>query len=208
MFDAGAYGARMAGYLHLPEPPLYTKLGSGHFELAVTHLDAAMGYSEPASSIPAEKAFSIHLHLRPTSEGRLWLGGRLLPTIDRLAGGVTVLDLEEDPVCFFPNPSDWPPHAKFHNGQTLAMSLLLGGLTILLAWWPSNHVPEMVLAAAAAGSLYFISQSAAILYPNTAYFDPEFKRLTILGVPLAAAIAMVELSAVAVASWLGLRVAR
>jgi len=106
MFDAGAYGARMAGYLHLPEPPLYTKLGSGHFELAVTHLDAAMGYSEPASSIPAEKAFSIHLHLRPTSEGRLWLGGRLLPTINRLAGGVTVLDLEQDPICFFPNPTE------------------------------------------------------------------------------------------------------
>jgi len=91
MFETGAYGTRMAGYLRLPEPPLYTKLGSGHCELAVTHLHAAIGYSEPASSIPAEKAFSIHLHLRPTSEGRLWLGGRLLPTINRLAGGVTVL---------------------------------------------------------------------------------------------------------------------
>jgi AraC family transcriptional regulator len=96
----------MAEYLRLPEPPLYTKLGSRHCELAVTHLDAAMGYSEPARSIPAERAFSIHLHLRPTCEGRLWLGGRLLPTINRLAGGVTVLDLEEDPVCFFPNPSE------------------------------------------------------------------------------------------------------
>lgn len=93
-------------YLRLPEPPLYTKLGSEHCDLAVTHLHAAIGYSEPASSIPAEKAFSIRLHLRPTSEGRLWLGGRLLPTINRLAGGVTVLDLEEDPVCFFPNLSE------------------------------------------------------------------------------------------------------
>jgi hypothetical protein len=69
----------------------------------------------------------------------------------------------------------WPPPAKFNNGQTLSMSLLLGGLTTLLAWWPSNNVPAMVLAAAGAASLYFISQSAAILYPNTAYFDPEFK---------------------------------
>ena len=96
----------MARYLRLPEPPLCTKLGSGQCELAVTHLHAAIGYSEPASSIPAEKAFSIHLHLQPTSEGRLWLGGRLLPTINRLAGGVTILDLEQDPVCFFPNPSE------------------------------------------------------------------------------------------------------
>src|ERR1700730_3975056 len=54
------------------------------------------------------------------------------------------------------------------------MSILLGGLITFLAWWPSNNVPAMVAAAAAAGSLYFVSQSTAILYPNTAYFDPEF----------------------------------
>jgi hypothetical protein len=42
----------------------------------------------------------------------------------------------------------WPPHAKFHNGQTLSMSLLLGGLTIFLAWWSSNNVPVMVAASA------------------------------------------------------------
>jgi len=27
----------------------------------------------------------------------------------------------------------WPRHAKFHNGQTLSMSLLLGGLATFLA---------------------------------------------------------------------------
>jgi hypothetical protein len=82
----------------------------------------------------------------------------------------------------------WPPHAKFHNGQTLSMSLLLGsrlgGLTIFLAWWPSNNVSAMLAAAAGAASLYFISQSTAILYPNTAYFDPEFKPQTVRGVHL------------------------
>ena len=99
----------------------------------------------------------------------------------------------------------WPPHAKFHNGQTLSMSLLLGGLTIFLAWWPSDNVPAMVTAAAGAASLYFISQSTAILYPNTAYFDPEFKPQTVRGVPLAVVIDVVYLSAVVVASWLGFR---
>ena len=58
----------------------------------------------------------------------------------------------------------WPPHAKFHNGQTLSMSLLLGGLTIFLAWWRTNNAPAMLAAAAGAASLYFISQSTAILY--------------------------------------------
>jgi hypothetical protein len=99
----------------------------------------------------------------------------------------------------------WPPHAKFHNGQTLSMSLLLGGLTIFLAWWPSNNVRAMVTAAAVAASLYFISQSTAILYPNTAYFDPEFKPQTVRGVPLAVLIDVVYLSAVVVAFWWGFR---
>ena len=102
----------------------------------------------------------------------------------------------------------WPPHAKFHNGQTLSMSLLLGGLTIFLAWWPSDNVPGMVAAAAGAASLYFITQSTAILYPNTAYVDPEFKPQTVRGVPLAVVIDMVFLTAVVVAAWLGFRGAR
>lgn len=102
----------------------------------------------------------------------------------------------------------WPPHAKFHTGQTLSMSLLLGGLTISLAWWPSNNVPLTVAVAAVAASLYFIAQSTAILYPNTAYFDPEFKPQTVRGVLLAIVIDVVYLSAVVVASWLGFRGAR
>jgi hypothetical protein len=99
----------------------------------------------------------------------------------------------------------WPSHAKFHNGQTLSMSLLLGGVTTFLAWWPSNNVSSMVVAGAGAASLYFVSQSTAILYPNTAYYDPEFKPQTVRGVPVAVVIDVVYLSAVVVASWLGFR---
>jgi AraC family transcriptional regulator len=106
MVESGAYGERMAGYLHLSQPPLYAKLGSDHSELSVTRLHAPEGFSEPTSSIPVEKAFSIHLHLRATSGGRLWLGGKLIPTPKRPSGGVTILDLEEDPIAFFPNPID------------------------------------------------------------------------------------------------------
>ncbi len=63
MVERGAYGERMAGYLHLSQPLLYAKLGSGHSELSVTRLHAPKGFSEPTTSIPIEKAFSIHLHL-------------------------------------------------------------------------------------------------------------------------------------------------
>ena len=40
MIETGAYGERMAGYLHLAEPPVYAALGSGRSELAVTRLHA------------------------------------------------------------------------------------------------------------------------------------------------------------------------
>ena len=38
--------------------------------------------------------------------GRLWLSGKLVPTGKRPSGGVTILDLEQDPIAFFPNPID------------------------------------------------------------------------------------------------------
>jgi AraC family transcriptional regulator len=106
MIEAGAYGERMARYLHLNESPLHTTLGSGRSELAVTRLHAPKGFADPTSPIPLEKAFSIHLHLRANQGGRLWLSGKLVPTGKRPSGGVTILDLEQDPIAFFPNPID------------------------------------------------------------------------------------------------------
>jgi len=106
MTESGAYGERMAGYLHLAKPPIHATLGSSRSEIAVTRLHAPSGFSDPTSRIPLEKAFSIHLHLRANQGGRLWLSGKLVPTGKRPSGGVTILDLEQDPIAFFPNPID------------------------------------------------------------------------------------------------------
>jgi hypothetical protein len=102
----------------------------------------------------------------------------------------------------------WPPHAKFHDGQTLSMSILLGGLTTFLAWKSSKNVPMMVAGAACAASLHFITQSTAILYPGTAYSDPrvgpKVEPKTVRGISAANKIDLGYLSAVVLASWLGL----
>ncbi len=66
----------------------------------------------------------------------------------------------------------------------------------------------LVAAAGVAASLYFVSQSTAILYPGTAYLDPEFEPETAPRIPVAVVIDSAYLSAVAVASWLGLRACR
>jgi hypothetical protein len=97
----------------------------------------------------------------------------------------------------------WSPHAKFHDGQTLSLSLLLGGLTTFLAWKPTRNVPMMVAGAGIAASLYFISQGTAILYPGTDYSDPEFGTRAPNTIPPAVKIDGVYLSAVALASVLG-----
>jgi AraC family transcriptional regulator len=106
VIETGAYAGRMAAYLHIAQPPLHAKLGSGKSKLAVTRLHAPNGFSEPTSRIPSQRAYSIHLHLRATRGGRLWLSGKLVPTGKRPSGGVTILDLEQDPIAFFPNPID------------------------------------------------------------------------------------------------------
>jgi AraC family transcriptional regulator len=165
MIETGAYGERMAGYLHLSGPPDYAKLGVGKSQVAVTRLRALRGFSEPTEPIPIEKAFSIHLHLRANRGGRLWLGGKLVPTGRRPSGGVTILDLEEKPIAFFPNPIDvvqfYIPRAAldefaYENGISTVGTLRWPhcgmdttlrhlGMTILSAIQQSKAVPRLVL---------------------------------------------------------------
>lgn len=76
----------------------------------------------------------------------------------------------------------WPPHAKFHTGQTMSMGLVLGLLTQFILWRPSPKPTalsarlekERVQHAALVASLYWVTQASAILYPGTATMDPEF----------------------------------
>ena len=68
----------------------------------------------------------------------------------------------------------WPPHAKFHTGQTMSMGFCLGLLTIYYTWRRSPDPRDSLNTASLIGSLYWITQLSAILYPGTAGMDPEF----------------------------------
>ncbi|KAJ5875904.1 uncharacterized protein N7529_001488 [Penicillium soppii] len=71
----------------------------------------------------------------------------------------------------------WPPHAKFHNGQTMSMGLVLG-LTTLYYLYRGASTPDIkshyVHTAAWTGSIYWITQLSAFLYPGSLAVDPEF----------------------------------
>jgi hypothetical protein len=104
------------------------------------------------------------------------------------------------------NPA-WPPHAKFHGGQTLMFSIMLGALTAFFAWRRTTDRVTTVLATTALCAVYWTTQAGAILYPGTAFFDPQFDTPGAhpFGVPVQILLEVVALSLTALAAWLALR---
>lgn len=74
------------------------------------------------------------------------------------------------------NPS-WPPHAKFHNAQTMSLGAGLAAAALAVTWAPSRAAGGTRLAAAAfLASLYPATQLSALLYPGTALVDSPAER--------------------------------
>ncbi|MFG1640626.1 DUF6640 family protein [Amycolatopsis sp. NPDC049252] len=68
------------------------------------------------------------------------------------------------------NPA-WPPHAKFHNGQTMSLGLALG-VTSLWQLWRAPSSREGLDAGATLASLYWLTQISALAYPGSKAVDP------------------------------------
>ena len=101
--------------------------------------------------------------------------GRILLTFSALAQafGSFIADFNETHVL---NPR-WPPHARFHNGQTMSLGLCLGLATLYYTHRTREAPAAMeddLFTAAVLGSLYWISGLSAILYPGSKGTDPEF----------------------------------
>ena len=72
----------------------------------------------------------------------------------------------------------WPPHARFHNAQTMLMGLVGGTLSLAILFCaPSLTLPVFLVAAAVAAN-YFVTMALAPLLPGTAWTDPEFVEVT------------------------------
>ncbi len=101
----------------------------------------------------------------------------------------------------------WPPHAKFHTGQTLSMSIVLGVMSVFFAWRKASDRKTTVYAATAFAAVYWVTQATAILYPGTAFYDPEFLTLNSfpLGLPGQAYFDIGFLIVIGFAGWLALR---
>ncbi len=70
------------------------------------------------------------------------------------------------------NPT-WPPHAKFHNAQTMVLGTFLGALTLYALWFRKNIAERQSLREASLlASLYWLAQLPAMLFPGTKLTDP------------------------------------
>ena len=68
----------------------------------------------------------------------------------------------------------WPPHAKFHNAQTMLFGSLLGALCLWFLWGQRGPTRSVLRLAVLFGGLYWLAQAGALLFPGTALTDPEF----------------------------------
>jgi hypothetical protein len=100
----------------------------------------------------------------------------------------------------------WPPHAKFHNAQTMVMGVMLGISGLFFLWRRrgdgADLVPAIVLIA-----LYWVSQLPAFLFPGVAWTDPNLLQpgQSLTDVPIQLKGDVVLFPLMILASWLVLR---
>ena len=109
--------------------------------------------------------------------------GKILTSIAAVlpSAGAFVADWNETHVH---NPN-WPPHAKFHNGQTLAFAFELSALSLWQLWRRSSRPQSALRWGTLLAGLYWAAQAPAILVPGAALADPEYagKEPRIAGIP-------------------------
>jgi len=93
--------------------------------------------------------------------------GRGVLTIGNLlySVGAFLADFNETHVY---NPK-WPPHARFHNGQTMTLGVMLCATSLYLAYRPTSSIAaakDSIFLAAAVGSWYCAAGLTAITYPG------------------------------------------
>ncbi|KAI1207304.1 uncharacterized protein F4807DRAFT_183811 [Annulohypoxylon truncatum] len=102
--------------------------------------------------------------------------GRLLLTVDALGMCIGTLKADYFNESHMFNPR-WPPHAKFHNVQTIGLAVILSIITLYYTWRPARTRElnrEFMFMSALSGSIYWFAGLIAILPPGTAGLDPEF----------------------------------
>ena len=91
----------------------------------------------------------------------------------------------------------WPPHAKFHNAQTMLLGTCLGLSALWTLWMFAGNRYDKLRFSVIFSGLYWITQAGATSFPGTALVDPEFVHGGPLPAQLIVDVLMLVLLAVA-----------
>lgn len=128
-----------------------------------------------------------------TAPPRLSLAARVLLTAVAVPTSVGPFIADWNATHLY-NPR-WPPHAKFHNAQTMLLGLALGACALLFTWRAGGDVRLRFRAAALFAGLYWVAQLGSIAFPGTAFVDPDNPSTGLLfGVPAQVVISAVLLA--------------
>jgi hypothetical protein len=72
------------------------------------------------------------------------------------------------------NP-EWPPHAKFHDAQYIAMSPLISAIGLRSLFRRGGDAHVQLREAEALAAVAWLGMWGALLLPGTAATDPEFE---------------------------------
>jgi AraC family transcriptional regulator len=100
--EEGAFGRRMAGYLSPRDGYAVTANTLSSPRLVATSLQCDWGLFGLSDAVPSEKAFIVSVQLKELPFHELRLRGATVQTGYHPKGGVSALDLEDDPRFFFP----------------------------------------------------------------------------------------------------------
>lgn len=67
----------------------------------------------------------------------------------------------------------WPPHAKYHDAQTILLASFLGALSLYSLWRRKGDQVFQLTLATVLAALFPLSAIGAIWFPGTAFADPE-----------------------------------
>ena len=98
----------------------------------------------------------------------------------------------------------WPPHAKFHNAQTMSLAALLGLSALFFTWRHSGGVRTNALPAVLFAGFYWLSQATSFAFPGVAWTDPNLlgPGQSLSDFPLQLKVALPLVALVALAAWL------
>ena len=71
------------------------------------------------------------------------------------------------------NPN-WPPHAKFHDAQSILLGTLLGVSGLYLLWRRSEHPESDFALGTLLPAFFWMAQGASFVFPGAEGLEAEF----------------------------------